>query len=217
MNLENTVFETLPKARGYTSHQKSVVKVWTCVKYKSHNDNDENSKFWVELPLEDSKFVSFPEQDPNIWELWDKIKGGMYNDFYLVKNDVLFKCIVDNGQEFEARVIPHSLVDVVLHLCHKSIWTQWIPEDLCSNQAFILWGSSENTDSTILQMPVMFVHNKRYKKTQFEKKMFEPGLQPMEFISMDLVGEFHPPSSKGNRYTLTDVCMLTGYTFCISI
>ena len=25
----------------------------------------------------------------------------------------------------------------------------------------------------------------------------------MEFISMDLIGEFHPPSSKGNRYALT--------------
>ena len=25
----------------------------------------------------------------------------------------------------------------------------------------------------------------------------------MEFVSMDLIGEFHPPSSKGNRYALT--------------
>ena len=28
-------------------------------------------------------------------------------------------------------------------------------------------------------------------------------MQPMEFISIDLISEFHPPSSKGNRYTLT--------------
>ena len=39
----------------------------------------------------------------------------------------------------------------------------------------------------------------------------------MEFVSMDLIGEFHPPSSKGNRYALTAVCMLTGYTFCIPL
>ena len=39
----------------------------------------------------------------------------------------------------------------------------------------------------------------------------------MEFISMDPIGEFHPPSSKGNSYALTAVCMLTGYTFCIPI
>ena len=39
----------------------------------------------------------------------------------------------------------------------------------------------------------------------------------MEFIAIDLIGEFHPPSSKGNRYALTAVCMLTGFTFCILI
>ena len=39
----------------------------------------------------------------------------------------------------------------------------------------------------------------------------------MDFVSMDLIGEFHPPSSKGNRYALTTVCILTGYTFCIPI
>ena len=40
----------------------------------------------------------------------------------------------------------------------------------------------------------------------------------MEFIAMDLIGEFHPPpSSKGNRYALMAVCMLRGFTFCIPI
>ena len=40
-------------------------------------------------------------------------------------------------------------------------------------------------------------------------------MQPMEFISIDLISEFHPPSAKGNRYALTAICMLTEYTFCI--
>ena len=34
---------------------------------------------------------------------------------------------------------------------------------------------------------------------------------------MDLIGEFHPASSKGNRFTLTAVCLLTGFTFCIPL
>ena len=57
----------------------------------------------------------------------------------------------------------------------------------------------------------------KVQKTQFEKQIFEPGVQPMEFVSMDLIGEFHPPSLKGNRYALIAVCMLTVYTFCIPI
>ena len=43
----------------------------------------------------------------------------MYSEFYIVKNNVLFRSIVDNGHRFEARVMPESLVDVVLHLGHN--------------------------------------------------------------------------------------------------
>ena len=57
----------------------------------------------------------------------------------------------------------------------------------------------------------------KVQKTKFEKQIFKPGVQPMEFKSMDLIGEFHSPSSEGNRYALTAVCMLTCYTFCIPI
>ena len=39
----------------------------------------------------------------------------------------------------------------------------------------------------------------------------------MQFISMDLTGEFHPPTTKGKRYALTVICMLTGYVFCIPL
>ena len=64
---------------------------------------------------------------------------------------------------------------------------------------------------------VLHVLNKKYKKHNLKKQIFEPGVQPMEFICIDLIGEFYPPSSKGNRYALTAVCMLTGFTFCIPI
>ena len=39
----------------------------------------------------------------------------------------------------------------------------------------------------------------------------------MDFILMDLIGEFHPPSKRGNKYALTVICMLTGYVFCIPL
>ena len=46
---------------------------------------------------------------------------------------------------------------------------------------------------------------------------FDVATFPMQFISMDLIGEFHPPTTKGNRYALTVICMLTGYVFCIPL
>ena len=82
-------------------------------------DNPENLEWSVELPLKDDKFTSLQENDPKIWDLCNKVKEGACSEFYFVENNVLFRSIVDNGHKFEARVIPKSLVDVVLHLGHN--------------------------------------------------------------------------------------------------
>ena len=63
-------------------------------------DNPENLELYIELPLEDEKFISLEEQDPKIQELHDKVKMGMHHEFFLVKNNVLFRSIVDNGHKF---------------------------------------------------------------------------------------------------------------------
>ena len=55
------------------------------------------------------------------------------------------------------------------------------------------------------------------KTQQLKNEHFSSPPQPMEFIAMDLIGEFHPASSKGNRFALTAVCMLTGFTLCIPL
>ena len=34
---------------------------------------------------------------------------------------------------------------------------------------------------------------------------------------MDLIGEFHPTTSRGHRYALTAVCMLAGFTWCVPL
>ena len=39
----------------------------------------------------------------------------------------------------------------------------------------------------------------------------------MQFISMDLIGEFHPPTSRKQGYALTVICMLMGYVFCVPL
>ena len=51
-------------------------------------------------------------------------------------------------------------------------------------------------------------HKKQVVK--YNKLHFEASLMPMKFTSMDLIDEFHPPSTEGNRYALTVICMHTG-------
>ena len=209
-------FETLPKARGSTHHQVIGGEEFNMCEIQITYNNAKNLEFLVELPLDDEKFVSLQEQDLKIWELQDKVKKGMYNEFYLIKNNVLFKHVVDNGQGFKARVIPDSLVDVVLHLGHNQSGHNGYQRTYAAIKHLYYW---KGMRMQILQYCkcCKVCALQKVQKMQFEKQIFEPGVQPMEFVSMDLISEFHPPSSKGNRYALTAVCMLTGYTFCIPI
>ena len=46
---------------------------------------------------------------------------------------------------------------------------------------------------------------------------FDVATFPMQFISMDRIGEFHPPTVRHNKYALTVICMLMGYVFCIPL
>ena len=52
-------------------------------------DNPENSEFSVELPLEDSTFASL-QGWPETRDLCLKVEEGEYNQFYFVRNNVLF-------------------------------------------------------------------------------------------------------------------------------
>ena len=209
-------FETLPKVRGLVCHKKVGGDEAEVCEIQITYDNPETSELLVELPLEDDKFISLQEIDPKIQELCDKGKGGMYSDFYLVKNNILFRPIVDNGHKFKARVIPESLVDVVLHLGHNQSGHNGHWRTYAAIKCLYFWKGMmvqilqycKNCKDCLLQ---------KVKKSQFEKQIFGPGVQPMEFISMDLISEFHPSSSKSNRYAPTAVCMLTGYTFYIPL
>ena len=57
----------------------------------------------------------------------------------------------------------------------------------------------------------------KLENVKFERKIFKPSLQPMDFICMDLIGKSHPPTSCGHCYALTAVCMLTGFTWCVPL
>ena len=73
----------------------------------------------------------------------------------------------------------------------------------------------ENIRDHCKMCPTCTLH--RSENIKFERKIFCPSLLSMDFICMDLIGEFHSPTSHCHRYALTVVCMLTGFTWCIPL
>ena len=98
-------FETLLKVRGSVNEVKLGGEMAEVCEIQITYDNPENSEFSVELPLEDDIFASLQGNDPKIRDLHDKVEEGKYSQFYFVRNNVLFRSIVENGHKFKVRVI----------------------------------------------------------------------------------------------------------------
>ena len=127
--------------------------------------------------------------------------------------------VMEGGQAFKAIYVPKtppSLIQSILKAAHDDAGHNGFPRTYSAIRRLYYWkGIKEDIRQHCTSCYTCQLH--RIAAVKFEAKHFKPGLRPMDFIAMDLIGEFHPPSSQGNRYALTGVCMLTGFTWCIPI
>ena len=172
----------------------------------------------IKLPLEDEKLKELQLKDKLCKEIMEKqSKGQLQNEQPYYQEDGVLKRFVEYGkQRFEAIVLPQVLTGAVLQLAHEGLGHNGSPRTYALIKRYYYWkGLKSMVRKHVQACRLCQEHNKHVVK--FSKMNFEAEPAPMRFISMDLIGEFHPPSSKGNWYALTVICMFTGYTFCIPI
>ena len=129
---------------------------------------------------------------------------------------MLKRYVEDGKQRFEVVVLPQVLSGAALQLAHEGLGHNGSPRTYALLKRHYFWkGLKPMVKKHVQSCKFCQEHNKQAVK--YSKYNFEAEPAPMKFISMDLIGEFHPPSSKGNRYALTVICMFTGYTFCIPL
>ena len=133
--------------------------------------------------------------------------------YYINRDGILKKILEDNEEVFQTMVLPKILINPVLQLAHDSAGHngfQWV---YLSIRQLYYWN---NMKKDILHHCKQCAVCERFKveHIKFEKLHFNIPNQLMEFICMDLIGEFYPPTSRGHRYALTMMDMLMGFFFC---
>ena len=130
------------------------------------------------------------------------------------ENGLLTRKVVDGGHEFCAIYLPNVLVFQVLQTAHDDLGHNRFPRMYAALKRVFYWkGMKEDIRKHCKTCATCMLH--KLENVKFERKVFKPSLQPMDFICMDLIGKFHPPTSCGQCYALTVVCMLIGFTWCI--
>ena len=169
------------------------------------------------LPISDEELIKLQEQDDatkKLIDLWNSNK--LDKKVFTMENYILKQVLIEDGILYNPTVLPELLRDCVLILAHDKQGHNGALRVYNSIKRLYYWKGMKKQIQTHCSK-CMTCAKFNSKVQEFEKKHFSSPPQPMEFISMDLIGEFIPASSKGNRYALTAVCMLTGFTFCIPI
>ena len=171
-----------------------------------------------QMPLTPSDVRKFQMSDSKTRSLIQHVEGNTHDKklYKLDQHNVLRRIVREKDRIFDPVVVPECLVDPILILAHDESGHNGYQRTYAAIKQLYYWkGMKRRINLHCKQCNVCAKHV--LQRVNFEKTHFTPGQQPMEFISMDLIGEFYPASSKGNRYALTVICMLTGYTFCIPI
>ena len=133
-----------------------------------------------------------------------------------MENDILKKKIIEGGLLHKPVIIPEIIRECLLMLAHDEQGHNGFKRTYGALKTLYYWkGMKRHIQLYCRRCRTCARHN--IQTQEFHKEHFSAPPQPMEFIAMDLIGEFHPASSKGNRYALTAICMLTGFTFCIPL
>ena len=134
---------------------------------------------------------------------------------YYLEGKLLKKYIYDNKQRFEVTVVSPNCAPLLLNLAHDQLGHNGTARTYMLLKRTYYWKGMK-TDISNYVKQCKLCQKQNILPVKYVSGHFSAPMAPMEFISMDLIGDF-TPSSKGNKYALTIICMLTGYTFCIPI
>ena len=213
------VFETLPKLSSEEIVQVCEVLSGTNVIIP---DPDLQEPFTQILtsPLTNDQLQALQAQDEKCTSLIAMLRHGNLDPLvYSVNDGILYHRVIEGGQTFQAIYVPRmppGLIESILKAAHDDSGHNGFPRTYSAIRRLYYWkGIKEDVRQHCTNCYTCQLH--RTATVKFEAKHFKPGMRPMDFIAMDLIGEFHPPSSQGNRYALTGICMLTGFTWCIPL
>ena len=167
--------------------------------------------------MKDEKITTLQECDPCIKQLrrqWTE--NSLDFNIYIMENNILRQKLINNGLLYTPIVVPDILKDCLLILAHDKSGLNGFRRTYRSLKNRFYWkGKKKSVHQYCTSCQLCVKHN--IKTQQLKKENFSSPPPPIEFIVMDLIGKFHPASSKIIKFALTALCMLTGFTFCIPL
>ena len=138
------------------------------------------------------------------------------NKLFMMKQGVIYRLWCEDNKTEECIVVPEVLQNPLLMLAHDYSGHNGFRRMYTALKCRYYWpGMRKHILKHCKSCHQCSLQNRGPGELEFGH--FNVPSVPMEFICMDLVGPISPQTSKGNKYMLTVIDMLTGYTIAVAI
>ena len=186
----------------------------------SLNDNDINApdSILLDLPVNNDLLFKLQQKDTFCNDILTQIEKGniIKGQMHMVKDKLLKRYVIDGDNTYETIVILRAITAQVLQMVHDHLGHNSTHRTYTLFKKLYYWKGLKPS----VEKHIKMCYQCQRRNRQVDKCAtlhFDVATFPMQFISMDLIGEFHPPTIRNNKYALTVICMLMGYVFCVPL
>ena len=176
-----------------------------------------NDDLW-KLPFSNDTLSKLQLKDMFCNNILNQIEKGniIEGQLYIVKDKVLKRYVIDGNSTYETTIIPRAITAQILWMVHNNLDHNGTHRTYTLLKRLYYWKGLK--PSMVKHIKMCYQCQRRNKQVIKHATLhFDMATFPIQFISMDLIGELHPPTAKKYRYALTVICMLTGYILCIPL
>ena len=170
------------------------------------------------FPIDNDVLQKLQHDDVFCKNILNHIKKGNIPEgqLYIVRDNILKRYVLEGNNIYETTVIPRALTGQILRMAHDELGHNGTHRTYTMLKILYYWkGLKPSVEKHIKTCYQCQRRNKQVVK--YATHHFNVATFPMQFISMDLIGEFHPPTSRKHQYALAVICRLTGYVFCVPL
>ena len=179
---------------------------------------DVSSNNFQAFPISDDILHKLQQEDAFYENFLNQVEKGNITDgqLYLVKDKILKRYVLEGDNTYETIVVPRALTAQILRMAHDELGHNGTHITYTILKRLYYWKGLKPSIEKHIKMCYQF-QRKNKQVVKYATLHFDGATFPLQFISMDLIGQFHPPTSRKHRCALTVICMLTGYVFCVPL
>ena len=192
-------------------HTVYVEEIGQTILYENENTVE------IKIPLKKEDLRIMQKKDSYCRDIANKLhKKQHMNKMFVMENGILYRLWMEHDKTFKCILVPNSLRDALLTMAHQHSGHNGPPRTYSALKREYYWpGMHKDVFKHCKSCYECRLQNQGQPDDKF--KHFTVPELPMEMICMDLVGPISPVTTSGNRYILTVIDMLTGYTIAVPI